>query len=187
VPSKIIKHILSPAQIRAGDRRRLARLQYEAQLKEERRRNDVLLQPDGDVDVRNEEAQRGRRMLRSEFVRRVQKLNPNLWYEQSIHDSTKGGIYVTDLRSPYGKRMAAAMPHDVVNEFSTILTRPMLQPLNATDAQWRVIQEVDQKIPGWRAILLALLKDGLIGAGALDKEFKITQGRSSQRWQEATT
>lgn len=182
---KIVHEIVSPAQRRAGDARRKARFEYEERLKDERRRNAMLLTPDGSIDVQNEEAQRGRRLLRSDFVRKLQKCNPDLWYEQSLRYPEQGGIYAKDFRSPYGKRMVAGFPHEYLNEFALRIAKPMLQPTSATDAHWQIIQEVDQQIPGWRSVLLKLIVDGLIAPSDAEREFKISQGRSSQKWQTA--
>ncbi len=183
--SKIIKKILSPAQIRAGDRRRQQRQEYEDRLKDERRRNEVLLAPDGNVDVRNAEAQKGRRLSRHDFVRKLQRMNPNLWYEQSNNYPDQGGVYINDPLSPYGKRLVAGFPHDFINEFAVRFVKPALQPSGATNAHWQSFQEVDNQVPGWRQVLLKLIIDGLIAPSDAEREFKISQGRSSKKWQEA--
>lgn len=112
-------------------------------------------------------------------------MNPNLWYEQSINYPSQGGIYIKDFQSPYGKRMVAGFPHDFVNEFAVRFTKPSLQPSGATNAQWQSFQEVDNQIPGWRQVLLKLIIDGLIAPSDAEREFKITQGRSSRIWKEA--
>ena len=152
-------------------------------LRQERQRNDTLLAPDGDSDVTNPEAQAGRWMMRSEFIERIRKLNSNVWYEQSIRYPAQGGIYIHDEYSPYRKRMVVGLPHDRIDEFSTVLTVPAIIPDASIAPHWHTIQKVDNKRPGWRAVLLKLLMEGILTSGQVEKEFKISEGRSSQFWQ----
>lgn len=181
---KIVKQIVSPAQRRAGDARRKARFEYDEKLKMERLQNSMLLTPDGGVDVQNMEAQKGRWVTREELVRRIRKMNPNLFYEQSIYAPEQGAMYMHDWLLGQ-KRMVVNFPHDVVFEFSVPITKPALQPVNATDAEWHVIQQVDQYRPGWRRVLVKLIHQGLITPSDAEREFKVSQGRSSQKWQRA--
>lgn len=182
---KARKHILSAEIIKKADQILAARaLERQRQL-DDRERNKTLLAPDGDIDTTSPEAQRGRSISRSSFVHRVRKLNPNLWYEQSVRYPQQGGIYIQDPSSPYGKRMVCGMPHEHLNEFSLRITVPEVIPAIGTQAQWETIQRVDQQEPGWRAILLTLLKEGLLSPSGIDREFNIIGGRSSQKWQQA--
>lgn len=183
--AKIQKKILSPDDIRRGEGVEKTRAENVANLRQDRERNDVLLKPDGDSDVTNMEAQRGRRLTRTEFVRRVKKLNPNIFYEQSIRYPAQGGFYIEDPTSAYGKRFIVGFPHDFLNEFSVPLTKPEVIPDSTVALHWQTIQRVDSKLPGWRAVLLKLLYEGLVAPSAIDREFKITEGRSSQKWQQA--
>ena len=181
---KPVRHILSAEQVKAADRFLRSKHESDQRLRDERQRNDALLVADGDVPVTNRDAQMGRRMHRSELVRRIKKLNPNLWYEQSIAAPEQGGMYIEDRATPYGRRMVCAFPHDWINEFTIPLTVPEVVPSLAVAGQWETIQRVDQKIPGWRAVLAKLILERLVTAAAVDREFEITKGRSSQKWQQ---
>ena len=171
--------------MRFGERVERSRHDQAANLKAERERTNTLLAPDGDTAVTDVEAQAGRRLHRSELVRRITKLNCNLWYEQSVRYPEQGGVYIADYASPYGKRMVCSMPHEMVNEFSVPLTVPRLVPSASLEPVWDTLQEIDSKIPGWRTVLLKLMQEGLLSPSAIENEFHITEGRSSQKWQQA--
>ena len=185
--AKILKKILSPDDIKAGESREKAKADNVSNLRQDRERNDVLLKPDGDADVTNLAAQMGRRLHRSTFVQKVQKLNPNVWYEQSVRYPAQGGLYIEDLESPYKKRFIVGFPHDFINEFSVPLTKPDVIPDTTVALHWQTIQRVDSKLPGWRAVLLKLLMEGLLFPSDIEREFKITEGRSSAKWQAAVS
>lgn len=180
-----LKKILSPEEVRLGDRIEATRARTQEQLKEEIRRESELLSPDGTADVTNPEAQLGRAMHRSELVRRLKKLNPNLWYEQSLNYPTHGGMYISDSQAPYGKRMVCSFPHDRVSEFDVRQTVPKVIPDPTVALHWQTIKAVDGRIPGWRTVLLRLILDNLITPSGAENEFHITRGRSSQKWQTA--
>ena len=184
---KTVRQILAPELVKRIDRLLEGRERSKRELQEERQRNDVLLKPDGGVDVTNAEAQQGRRLHRSEVVRRILKLNPNLWYERSIRYPDQGGLYVRDLSVlSFEKRRVASMPHDWVPEFSVQLTVPSIVPSADLAPVWEAIQQVDSRIPGWRMVLVCLLKEGLISPAGIEREFQISRGRSSQKWQAVT-
>ena len=181
--AKILRQIVSDGARIRGDLRERSRHIGLQQLRQERERNDTLLRPDGAADVANGEQQQGRRLSRAEVVRRIHKLNPKVWYEQSKRYPKQGGLYIEDKASPYGKRMVVGMPHEIVNEFSTVLTKPSLIPDMTIAAHWQKIQQVDARIPGWRTVLYKLMVENLITLVEAEREFKISEGRSSQFWQ----
>lgn len=183
----IRKEIVSESKRRLGDRLERSRAEHVSNLRQERERNDGLLRPDGDADVTNAEQQAGRLLHRSELMRRLGKLNPNLWYERSLRYPAQGGIYVKDDRSPYGKRMVSALPHERVPEFSMPLTVPDVIPDTTVALHWQTIRRVESKVPGWRTVLLKLAMEGLITPSGIEEQFQITRGRSSQKWQQAMT
>ena len=184
--SKTVRQILSPDLVKRMDKLLEGREDSIARLKDERQRNDVLLTPDGDFDTTNMEAQEGRKLHRSEVVRRILKLNSSLWYEQSINYPDQGGLYIKDMTvHGFNKRMVSSMPHGWIPEFSVPLTVPSVVPSLDLAPVWDAIRQVDSQIPGWRTVLIRLLKGGLITAGGVEQEFQITRGRSSQKWQQA--
>ena len=190
-----LNKILSPEEIKEGERIEQTRAETTDRLKDDIQRNDALLRPDGDADVRNQEVQAGRRLHRHEIMRRLVKLNPQLRYHQSKNYPDIGGVYFAGYRhgfdnygiesgSPeFGEWFICGMPHEIVNEFSVPLTVKdrILHP----DCYWVNLDRVDGQMRGWRSILLRLLQMGLVSPAGIDKEFEITQGRSSQKWQQA--
>jgi hypothetical protein len=182
---KTVKKILSPEVMKAVDQIQQTRHADQERLIQERQRNDALLVPDGNVDVTNAEAQQGRVIPRSVFVHKIRKLNPNLWYEQSRNYPLQGGLYIEDKAAPYGKRLVCGFPHDRLFEFAVRLTVPDVIPDPTIALHWQTIKKVDQQVPGWRSVLLKLILGGFITASGAEKEFQITRGRSSQKWQQA--
>ncbi len=183
--AKTMRKILSPAVIAAVDGILKQRHEMDERLLAEVRRNETLLIPDGGADVTNPEVQKGRVLTRGQLVHRIRKLNPNLWYEQSRRFPKQGGLYIEDPETPYRKRMVAAFSHDRVNEFSRPLTVPDVIPAPGWVPVWQKVKRIDNKEPGWRTVLLNLIKEGLISTSGAEKEFQISQGRSSQKWQQA--
>ena len=184
---KTVRKILSPHVVKAVDGILQNHHESKERVREDIRRNESLLAPDGSIDVTNPEAQKGRVLSRAQLVERIRRLNPDLWYEQSINYPKQGGLYIQDLSSPFGKRLVVGFPHDQVSEFSLRMTVPDIIPNAAAAAYWETIRRVDNQIPGWRSVLLKLIMEGLISPSGAEREFKITQGRSSQHWQRATT
>lgn len=182
--SKPVKKILSPEHVKSVDGILLKRHTQRVQASQEVLGNDALLAPDGSRDVTSREAQKGRVLSRGTLVHKILKLNPNLWYEQSLRFPAQGGLYIVDIQAPYGKRMVCSFSHDCVSEFSVRITVPDVVPALGSHAQWMAIRRVDQQEPGWRSVLLKLIKEGLITPAAAEAEFKISQGRSSQKWQQ---
>ncbi len=187
-----VKKILSTDEIRRGECIEQTQAESVDRAKQDIQREEYLLRPDGDSDVTDVEAQAGRRLTRSEIVTRLQRLNPGLRYHQSKNWPKQGGIYFVGNRhddvahtTQYGEFFICGIPHDVVNEFSVTLTEPAIMPDPTVAMHWRTTRKVSQHEPGWRLILLRLLQAGLLSPAGIDREFHITQGRSSQRWKEA--
>lgn len=183
--AKAVRRILTPETVKTVDRMLEGQHQNQQRLQQDIANNDALLKPDGSADVTSPEAQRGRFMSRAQLVHKIRKLNPNLWYEQSVRYPKQGGLYIEDAKAPFGKRLVCGFPHDVVNEFAVRLTVPEVIPDPTVALHWQTIKRVDQQEPGWRSVLLKLILDGLISPSGAEQEFKITQGRSSQKWQQA--
>ena len=189
--SKTVRRILSPETVKAVDGILQSRHESLERQKQERLQNDNLLAPDGSADVTNPEVQAGRKITRPDFIRRLQKLNPSLRYQQSKNYPKQGGIYFVGNRHDdqlntveYGEWFICGIPHEVIGEFSVRLTVPAVVP-SAIAPVFDTIQKVDGMERGWRAVLLTLLQGGLLTPAQIDKEFQITKGRSSQKWQAA--
>lgn len=192
--SKVRKHILSPDQLKAGDRLVENRHRQKEQLKGEIQKLESYVRPDGDADITKIDVQMGRPLHRREVMRRLQRLNPNLRYEQALSPDhrDKGGIYSIEnridpvtLKAPW-KRFICGIPHERVTEFHIPVTIERTLPDPDSPANQVVVQALSGYIPGWRAVLLRLLKEGLVTPAGIDREFQITQGRSSEKWQTAT-
>jgi hypothetical protein len=189
----IRRHIVSPEQRSAGARQDAAAQGQKDRLRAEIRKHASYVAPDGDADITEPEIQAGRPLHRSEVMRRLRRLNPDLRYEQALADPAKGGIYVVENRidpltgkSPW-KRFICGIPHEQVTEFHIPCTIEARIPDPDFPAQQIIVQKLTGAIPGWRAVLLKLLKEGLVSPAGIDREFHITQGRSSRRWKEAVS
>ena len=189
--AKITKHILSTEQVQAGDRFIENQHRQKERLQNQLNSWESYVAPDGDADITNTEIQVGRPLHRAEVMRRLLRLNPHLRYEQAIADPDKGGIYAVENRidpatgkAPW-KRFICGIPHQRVTEFHIPCTVEQVVPDPDFPGEQRVVQRLNGHIPGWRAVLLKLLKENIITPAGIDREFQITQGRSSQKWQQA--
>lgn len=187
------RNILSPDQLKAGDRIAENRHRQKEQLQSRIKDFEGYVAPDGDADITNKDVQAGRPLHRREVMRRLHRLNPNLRYEQadSPGHQDKGGIYSVEnrvdpvtLKAPW-KRFVCGIPHDMVSEFHVPVTVEHVMPDPDNPSNQIVVKRLSGAIPGWRAVLLRLLKENLVTPAGIDREFHITQGRDSKRWKEA--
>ena len=187
-----LNKILSPAEIHAGENQEQQRAEMRARIEREIRTHASLLRPDGSADVTDPEQQAGRRLPRRMVIQRIQKMNPNLVYEQATNYPDRGGIYFNGAREnivtgemEQGHWFICGIPHDMVNEFDLRYAVPdtIVDPTVAFHEQH--IQKADQRDRGWRSVLLVLVKNGLIELARAEELFHIGQGRSSRNWQEA--
>jgi hypothetical protein len=185
------KEILSPAGRRAGAVQEKTRAVQTQQIKDEIKKRQGFAAKDGDADVTSKANQEGRFMLRQAFVKKVRKLNPNLFYERSIRHPDQGGLYLNDNQidpltlQRVGKRMVCSFPHHKISEFDVRQMIDKRIPDPDVPLHWQNVPDLDQHIPGWRSCLYRLFQSGLIEFQASVKEFDLTQGRSSQNWQKA--
>ena len=130
-------------------------------------------------------------MLRADFVAKVRKINPNLFYERSIAVPTQGGLYLDDRTidpltlTRVGKRMVCSFLHTKISEFDLRVMKDSKVPDPDVPLHWQNIPDLDQHIPGWRSCLFRLFQDGLIDLEKAKTVFKLNAGRSSQNWQNA--
>lgn len=185
------KEILSPAKRRAGETQEKTRSVQTQQLKDEIKKRQGFAAKDGDADVTSREQQEGRSMPRADFVKKVRKLNPNLFYERSLRHPSQGGLYLNDHTidpltvQKVGKRMVCSFMHHKISEFDLRVMVDKRIPDPDIPLHWQDVPDLDQHIPGWRSCLFRLFMGGFITMEAAVKEFKLTQGRSSQNWQQA--
>lgn len=146
---------------------------------------------DGGADVTNPLIQKGRSISTKVMIQRLLRMNPDLRFEVANADSNLIGIYVVENRpdpvtntSPW-KRHICGMPNGEISEFYVPITiEAMVPDPDLGPGQVKTV-EVQGQIPGWRSILLRLIRDGQITPAQAEAEFKVSQGRSSQRWQSA--
>lgn len=186
-----IKHIVTPEQMKACDALVEQHETGKQRLKDKIAAAESQVAPDGSSDVTSPAAQFGRAMRREDVVRRLQKLNPNLIYEHSKNWPLFGGLYIDDksidplTMKPVGKRHLCGIPHEIVAEFDVRLVLKDRVPDPSIPLNWIEVPQIDGHIPGWRSTILKLVKGGQINLAAAEKEFEITKGRSSERWQQA--
>src|SRR5438046_3545029 len=119
------RQIVSAEQSAALEKLEERRATSKAEIKQTIAEAESHVVPDAGHDVTNAEDQKGRALTREEFVRRLQKLNPNLMYERSKEWPEFGGIYVNSYAidaltlNPIGKIHLCGFPHDMVAEFDT--------------------------------------------------------------------
>jgi hypothetical protein len=125
----------------------------------------VLDAQDGIFDMTNAVAQAGRTLARSIIETRLRSLNPNLRFERSKMAPDQSGIYLS----------------------STFLCGMMWEPspeftvnIHGEDENGR--KQLLSQIRGWRTVLDALIRKGVIEAEATYKLFEVRKGRESLRW-----
>lgn len=189
--SNTIKHIVTPELMQACDQAVEQHETGKQRLKDKIASAESHVAPDGTADVTNAAAQAGRSLLRWKFIDMLQKLNPNLMYEQSKAYPQFGGIYLDDHRTdpvtmlPVGKHQLCGIPHEAVSEFDVRIVLNEEVPDPATPLNWVTVPKIDGHIPGWRSTLLKLVKWNIVNLTEAEKLFKINEGRSSQNWQMA--
>ncbi len=187
--SKIIKQIVSPESMRALDHHEQSVAEQKDLLLNDIADRKSYVAPDGDIDITKPGAQRGRPILASDMMKRLTRLNPNIKFKASTNPDILGIYYITNQPDPMtGKspwcRHICGMPSGEISEFHQplIVTEKIPDPnngLNVIDGQ-----TLEGHIPGWRAILLSLIKEDIIFPYQAEAEFKVSQGRSSKRWQQ---
>jgi len=187
----IVKSILSPEAIRAGESIEQQHAEGIERLENEITKRESFVAPDGAADVTNPRQQMGRSLMREDVVRKLQKLNPNLIYERSKNFPEFGGLYIQDFgiddltMKPIGKRHLCGFPHEAVSEFDVRLVMKERVPDPTIALHWVEVPKLEGHIPGWRSTIMKLVKGGYINLAAAEQEFNIAQGRSSKNWQSA--
>lgn len=187
------KEILSPEKRRQVQTIERTRATQKEQVNGEIAKRQSFVAPDGQADVTDAEQQQGRPLLRAELVRKLQKLNPNLMYEQARNYPEFGGLYIenkeidfaTNLIKVSGKKHLCGFPHEVVSEFDVRLVINDRIPDPDIPLHWIEVPQLEGHIPGWRSTIKKLVNGGYINLTAAETEFEIYKGRSSQKWQMA--
>lgn len=149
-----------------------SRLSAEEQLLKSFEETDKMLQVyrlDDHEELKNAEKRLGKPMSHTDLIRKVTRLNPAIWEEDSINDRNVVGFYTS--RNGV-KTYLVAFEKGHLPEFSFIL-------VDAADLP------VKEK-RGWRTVLLRLLaKNALTWAQVLEV-FGDAHNLNSERWRKAT-
>ena len=112
----------------------------------------------------------------SDLIRRVQKLNPQIYVQPVSYLPYNTDILVTNLafRAPIRgvDTYLSAFGQGWIREFSIILVDEQDLPC--------------EEVRGWRTVLLRLLKHGALTWEQVRKEFGDSEGMNSERWRRET-
>jgi len=121
--------------------------------------------------LKDVDARMGKPLHFAELIRRVVKLNPSLWAEDSINRPGNVGFYrhrTPTPEDPCDKEYLVAFPKDILPEYSII----------ETDAADLPVKEKR----GWRTVLLRLLQQRALTIEQVSSAFDEASGESSARW-----
>ena len=130
--------------------------------------------PDGGRDLTDAEQQVGIPIHSDIIMRRLMKLNPNLWFEVSHANDKQYGIYLLDPGTPGGRRFICGMPRGMCREFITGRTDEAGELLGAT------------VVPGWRRVLAVLIRGGFVSEPKANALFG-APSKASEKWKLLTT
>lgn len=123
----------------------------------------------------NPEQQMGIPLHSDVVMRRLIKLNPNLWFEVSHANDKQYGVYLLDSGTPGGRRFICGMPRGLCREFVTGRTDEATGELMGATV-----------VPGWRNVLARLIRGGYVEEPKVAALFG-PPSRDSFRWQALTT
>jgi len=162
----------------------------------ERREMATVAAAGDGMDVTNPGARMGRPMSAWSIREKLQKIREFLVFERSNSTPTQTGIYIRapryDPQLYKGHLMfVCGMESGIRNgaeymipEFSIKVPKLIAIPDPEAPGGQRMIPTMDCEIRGWRSVLAALLKWGIISAHDIEKHFQVSLGRDSQHWQE---
>lgn len=135
----------------------------------------AAMSPDGGRAMDNAGAQVGLPLHSDIIMRRLIKLNPNLWFEVSHANDKQYGIYLLDSGTEGGRRFICGMPRGLVREFVTGRADAETGELLGTTV-----------VPGWRNVLSRLIR----GRYVAEPKAMVLFGpptHASERWKTLTT
>lgn len=116
-------------------------------------------------DLKQVEKRLGSPILHTELVRKVTKLNPNVWAEDSLADRNVIGFYTMANGQ---KKYLVAFDKGWLPEFSYILT-------DRADLAYKEVR-------GWRTVLHRLLSQGALTMKQIASAFRIAGHSADGRW-----
>lgn len=126
---------------------------------------------DGRRTMADWSAQVGIPLQGERIIGRLRRLNSCLYFERSKSDPTKYGVYITTGLTENGLQFLCGFEADVNPEFTVIVQDEKGQ--------------FKKFIPGWRRVLMRLIRAKIISKDAADRVFG-PPNRESQRWAELT-
>src|SRR6266478_5344853 len=163
-------------------------------LEQQIRREGAATGADAGMDMTDPEQRWGRRMHVTDVIKCLKRMNPGLIFEVSRHTNTLMGIYIMDwVRDDLGtlqyeRRFIMGCENGIMPEFTIVIPEYISIPDpndRSAEAKVKIKQFAGMK-RGWRAILVTLLREGLVTSENVMKEFRIPQGRESRIWHEET-
>ena len=152
--------------------RQLHRLYQESLLREVVHNDHIAAHPvDGGRPMDNPDAQVGIPLQGERIIGRLKRLNPNLWFERSLSDPTRYGCYALSPLHDGGKLYIVGFEAELNPEFTVIVN----------DEQGKF----KKFIPGWRRVLMRLIRSRLISEAQANKVFG-PPNRDSERWTQLT-
>ena len=158
--------------------------------KDAQRREAAPLTPDkAGMDVTDHRQRTGRAMSGDTLQYRLRKLIPAIYFERSINDHSKTGIYLYSSQYDPGLykghlMFVCGMESGIMPEFSVIEAEAQRIPDAEANGGYRVEMSMAKEIRGWRTVLAMLLRRRILSAGDIEQTFQIPMGKDSQRWQE---
>ncbi len=151
-----------------------------------KREADTMTPDKAGMDITDAEQRVGRSMSAWTFQQKLQKIREFLVFERSNADPSITGVYIqSNVYDPnlYKGRLVfiCGMGSGVMPEFSIIETEEYEVPT----ANGPVIERrMKCEVRGWRSVLAALLKARILSAYDIEKNFHVSLGKDSQRWQQ---
>lgn len=179
-------------QFLGWDKIQQTRIEMETAEKDHIRKETDPMTPDGGMLVTDSEQRMGRPLHHKDLQRKLRKINRNFHFETSLSDSTKIGIYLIvpsdsfqDVKKHRGNLVfITGMGAGLMPEFSIIEceVKGIPDPESSDGMKW--VNSMAAEKRGWRTVLFNLLKWKLITSADLEKHFKISLGKDSDRWRQ---
>lgn len=136
------------------------------------KQDQSLTSPDGKRPTTDYAAQAGLELYPAEIIKRLLRLNSQLYFEPSMHDSTLMGVYLLDPEAEGGKRFMCGMYRERKMPEFTVKQTTADGTFNPTI--------------GWRYVLMKLIRARVISKERATVLFG-SPNRDSQHWQLLTT
>lgn len=136
------------------------------------RTRDAFMDKEGRRKAASADMVEGGLELHSDVImRRLMKLNKNLYFEVANADKNRYGIYLLDPGAEVGRQFICGMPRGICREYTTYREDP-------------TTGDVRDIVPGWRTVLARLVQKRLISEPRAIVMFG-TPAVTSKRWQRA--